>query len=98
MKPVEVIAKPLDKTPLNIPSPDPLAVDPIKWVVITPENEESVFAQLAEKNQDLVLFGLTADGYRQLSITMSSIRNFIATQRTIIIKYKDYYETPEPAE
>jgi hypothetical protein len=29
---------------------------------------------------------------------MADIRNFIATQRTIIIKYKDYYETPTPAE
>ena len=86
----------MDKTPLTIPSPDPLAVKPIKWVVITPENAQSVFAQLAAKKQDLVLFGLTADGYQQLSITMSALRNFIATQRTIIIKYKDYYEPPAP--
>ena len=87
----------MDKTPLNIPSPDPLEVNSIKWIVITPENAESVFAQLAATNQDLVVFGLTADGYQQLSITMADIRNFIATQRTIIIKYKDYYETPTPA-
>ena len=86
----------MDKTPLAISQPDPLAVKPIKWIVITPENAESVFAQLAATNQDLVVFGLTADGYQQLSITMADIRNFIATQRTIIIKYKDYYEPPAP--
>jgi len=84
----------MDKTPLHIPSPDPLEVKPIKWIVITPENAESVFAQLASKRQDVVLFGLTADDYQLLSITMADLRNFIATQRTIIIKYKDYYEPP----
>jgi len=94
VKPVEVIANPMDKTPLHIPSPDPLEVKPIKWIVITPENAESVFAQLASKRQDVVLFGLTADDYQLLSITMADLRNFIATQRTIIIKYKDYYEPP----
>ena len=65
------------------------------WVIITPENAEEVWKKLKEENTDLVLFGLTDDGYEQLSITMAEIRNFIAQQRTIIIKYKEYYEPPK---
>jgi|TARA_R110000822_G_scaffold130678_3_gene267316 hypothetical protein len=96
VKPVEVIAKPAEKTALAIPNPDPLTIKPIKWVVITPDNAAQVFKQLESKKKDLVLFGLSDDDYQQLSLTMSDLRNFIATQRTIIIKYKDYYEAPKP--
>jgi hypothetical protein len=46
----------------------------------------------------MVLFGLTSDGYQQLSMTIAEMRSFIATQRQIIIKYREYYETPKPAE
>lgn len=39
-----------------------------------------------------MLIALTPNGYEQLSISFAEIRNLIATQRNIIIKYKDYYE------
>ena len=39
-----------------------------------------------------VLFGVTSDGYEQLSFGMVDIRNYIATQRLIIARYKEYYE------
>ncbi len=67
----------------------------IKWVVITPENAEQVWAKMKEENKDLVLFGLSDDGYEQLSINMAEIRSFIDKQRLIIIKYKEYYEPPK---
>lgn len=63
-----------------------------KWILITPENADKVFAELKEKKVDLVLFGLTDEGYEELAINMAELRNFIASQRAIIIKYKDYYE------
>ena len=95
VKPIEVIAKPVDKTPLAIAQPDPLSLKPIKWVVITPGTAVEVFRQLELKNKDSVLIGLTDDDYQQLALTIAELRNFIATQRNIIIKYKDYYETPK---
>jgi hypothetical protein len=60
--------------------------------LITPQNAEEVWAKLREKNADLVLFGLTDDGYEELSMTMAELRNYIAAQRQVIIKYKEYYE------
>jgi hypothetical protein len=97
VKPVEIQTKAVERTRLNIPHPAPLSANPVEWVLITPENAEEVFAKLKEKNIDLVLFGLTDDGYESLSITMAELRNYIATQRQIIIKYKEYYE-PEKSE
>ena len=75
--------------------PDPLRLDPIDWVVVTPANAEEIFQRLENKEVDLVLFGLTDEGYKQLAVTIAELRNLINLQRNIIIKYKEYYE-PKP--
>ena len=92
VKPVEIQAKPVEKTPLNLPEPAPLKVREIKFIIITPENADQVFADLKSKGDDTVLFGLTDTGYEGLALTIAEIRNLLAQQRSIIIKYKDYYE------
>ena len=97
VKPIEVITKAQEKTPLDIPLPDPLRLKPIEWTLVTPGNAEEVFAKLEGKGENLVLFTLTDDGYQQLAITIAELRNYINTQRTIILKYKEYYE-PKKAE
>lgn len=94
VKPVEIQTKAVERTRLNLPEPTPFKARDIKWVLITPENAEKVFADLKEQNTDLVLFGITDDGYEQLALTMAELRNYIAAQRLIIVKYKEYYEPP----
>lgn len=91
-KPIEITTKAAEKTPLDIPQPDPLKLKPIEWVLVTPGNQEDVFKKLEEKGADPVVFALTADGYQQLAVTIAELRNLINTQRNIIIKYKEYYE------
>ena len=91
-KPIEVVSKPIEKTPLDLSMPDPLRLDPIDWMVITPANAEEIFRRLETKELDLVLFGLTDEGYKKLAVTIAELRNLINQQRNIIIKYKEYYE------
>ena len=93
--PIEVRTKAVERTKLNLPDPSPLKSRDIKWVLITKENAEQVFKDLETKGVDIVLFGLTDEGYEQLAMTMAELRNYIAQQRSIIIKYKDYYEPKE---
>lgn len=90
--PIEIKSVAVERTPLNLPNPTQLSPRAPKWYVVTPENAEEVFAKLKNKKIDLVLFGLTDEGYEELSITMAEIRNYIKSQKTIIIKYKEYYE------
>lgn len=92
VKPVEIQTKAVERTPLNLREPTPLKPRGFEWVLITPENAEEVWQSLRDKNVDLVLIGLTDDGYEELAITMAEIRNFIAMQKEIILKYKEYYE------
>jgi len=95
VKPVEVVSKPLEKTPLNVSTPTPLKLSKPAWVIITRENAQAVFDQLEKDGSDPVIFGLTDKGYESLSIDFAQIRNFISTQRNIIIQYQEYYEPTE---
>jgi len=91
-KPITVSTVPLEKTPLALPDPAPLRTKPIEWVIITPDNADAVWRRIAENDDDVVVFALTADGYQQLAVTIAELRNLIATQRVIIQKYREYYE------
>lgn len=97
VEPIQVVTVPLEKTPLALENPQPLRLKPVNWIVITPQNWEEVFKQMQSKEQNLVLFGLTSDGYQSLSVTIAELRNLINTQRIIIEKYKEYYEPKKPA-
>lgn len=95
VKPIEVRTVQEERLPLNLPDPNPVkAPSGLAWVVITPENFEAVMAELKASGQPLVLFSVTPDGYERLSLTMLEIRNYILSQRSIILQYKNYYEGP----
>jgi len=96
-KPITVSTVPLEKTPLALPDPAPFKSKPIQWAVITPANADAVWERLAQDNDEVVVFALTADGYQQLAVTMAELRNLIMTQRVIIQQYRDYYEPVRPA-
>ena len=96
VKPIEVVTKAQEKTPLDIPMPESLRLKPIEWTLVTPGNAEEVFSKLEKSGENLVLFTLTDDGYQQLAITIAELRNYINTQRNIILKYKEYYEPKKP--
>jgi hypothetical protein len=67
------------------------------WIIVTRDNAQEVFDRLEKEGSDPVIFGLTDKGYENLSIDFAEIRNFISTQRNIIIQYREYYEPTPPA-
>lgn len=92
VKPIEVKTVAQDKVRLNAQEPSPIEARKVEWFVITPENAEEVFAELEKKKYDVVLFGLTDDGYENLALNMAEIRAYILKQRAVIKAYKEYYE------
>ena len=91
-QPIEIITTESERTRLDLEMPAPLSIPSANWMVVTPDNVDEVWKQLEENRNSIVLFAITAEGYEKLSESMSNIRNYIATQRQIIIKYKEYYE------
>ena len=92
VKPIEIQKRAVERTPLRLVDPAPVRGRELEWIIITPENAESVWQRLRESNTDMVLFALTDDGYETLSLTMAELRNFIAQQRAILGRYREYYE------
>jgi hypothetical protein len=95
VKQVQIQTKAVERTPLNLKEPEPLKARELKFIIITKENFETVMKDLVDKNMDPVVFALTDDGYEQLSLTIAEIRNLLATQKSIIARYKEYYEPPK---
>ena len=90
---VKVASKPIERTPLALANPEPLALDLPKWRVITPENVEQVWAELAKNGQEVVLIAVTPGGFEQLTMDLSRLKSLINEQRIIILEYKKYYES-----
>jgi hypothetical protein len=92
VQPVEIQKRAVERTPLRLADPAPVQARELEWIIVTPDNAESVWQRLRESNTDVVVFALTDDGYETLALTMAELRNFIAQQRAILGRYRDYYE------
>ena len=92
-----ILSEPVQPVPLNTPQVRELDLDQIEWFVVTPENIEEVFGKLADQRKDVVLFALTDDGYKAMSLNFAQIRELLAQQQAIIEAYKEYYNRTQEA-
>ena len=91
-KPVVIQTVEKERTRLNLKDPSPMMPQEFKFYVVTPENVDKVWKKLEKKNVDLVLFAVTDEGYEKLAVNLLELRNYIDKQKTIIVKYREYYE------
>jgi hypothetical protein len=91
IEPIQIRTSPVERPELVLPTVDPIVTRPVNWTVITSENYEEVFERLRAQNVDLVLIGLTATGYENLSLNLNDLRTFIEQQNAVIIAYRNYY-------
>ena len=80
---------------LNLEAPTPLTMEKIRWIIITSENAEEVFAKLEKEGIDPVLFGLTDNDYQVIARNFAQIRAKLAESNAILDKYKQYYEADQ---
>ncbi len=80
------------RAPLDLDKPKALDLDDLRWIIITSENADEVFAKLEKEGYDPVLFGLTDKEYELISKNFARIRNHLMETNELIDKYKEYYE------
>ena len=90
-EPIEIVTKAVERQPLKLPDPNPISTTMPKWIIVTPENQEKVFEELESNKYDQVIFGLTDEGYEDLSMTVLKLRNYIVAQKKVLNKYREYY-------
>ncbi len=84
------VEKPREK--LDYPMPTALELEQLKWIVITSENAEEVFAKLEAAGIDPVLFGLTDKDFELLAKNFAQIRQKLQETNNLLEEYKKYYE------
>lgn len=89
--PLNIVIDPLERAELTLPIIDKIKAREFKWIIITEDNITEVFTKLKADGVDPVLFGLTDDGYVNVSLNLSDIRTLILQQKAIINAYKFYY-------
>jgi len=97
IQPIEIKTTPISRPNISLPTVDPISTRPVRWIVITPDNFEEVFAKLQREGQDVVLIGLTGNGYENLSLNLNDLRTYIQQQNAVIVAYRNYYVRSQQA-
>ena len=78
---ITVSTKPIEKPTLIVPPVDTLVMKEVKWIIVTEENLDEVIADLKKSGQPLAIFGLSGQGYENLSVNFSAIRALVQQQQ-----------------
>jgi hypothetical protein len=89
VKPVEVRTVQVSRPAPIVPAVDQIQLRDVNWIIITPDNIETIFASLPG---DVVLFAVTAEGYEALALNLSDVRAMIQQQQRIIAIYQASYQ------
>lgn len=89
--PVVIQSKPIERPSLNLPEVDTFRARNVDWVVVTPDNVDSVFADLEAQGRAPALFGVTEEGYENISLNNRDALRVIMQQKAVIRGYQQYY-------
>jgi len=94
-KRVKIFSVEEPRAKLNLPNPEALNLEKVRWIIITSENAQEVFAKLEAEGIDPVLFGLTDKDYEMIARTFAQIRQKLQETNNLLEEYKKYYEEQE---
>lgn len=77
----------VDRVHLNAPDPDPIIIDDVEWIVVTPQNAQEILKQNGN-----VLFAVAQEDYKRLNNNTLKIAHYIKQATATINAYRNYYE------
>jgi hypothetical protein len=94
-KRVKIFSVEEPRAKLNLPNPEALDLEKVRWIIITSENADEVFAKLEAEGIDPVLFGLTDKDFEMIARNFAQIRQKLQETNNLLEEYKRYYEETE---
>ena len=91
-KRVKIFSVEEPRAKLNLPNPEALDLEKVRWIIITSENAQEVFAKLEAEGIDPVLFGLTDKDFEMIAKNFAQIRQKLQETNSLLEEYKKYYE------
>lgn len=78
------------KVPYTFQLPDPINWKPVQFKVLTPKIMRDIINGKSKDSSD-VYIGLTIQDYENLSYNMQDIMKLLQTEKTLILKLREYY-------
>jgi hypothetical protein len=91
-KVIKVLTQEQSREKLNLKTPTLEEMEKLRWIVITSNNANEVFAKMKAEGLDPVLFGLSDEDYELLAKNFAQIRSTLKQTQDILERYKEYYE------
>ena len=91
VRPIVIDSQPIARPALTLPAVDRYNARDVEWMIVTPDNVEAIFAEIAQAGQPIVIFGLTEEGYENISLNTSEALRVILQQQSVIDGYRAYY-------
>lgn len=91
-KVIKVFTQEQAREKLNLKTPTLEEMEKLRWIVITSNNANEVFAKMKAEGLDPVLFGLSDEDYELLAKNFAQIRSTLKQTQDILDRYKEYYE------
>lgn len=74
-----------------MPKVDKITQRPIDWLVVTEGNAQGIFDDLKTGGKGVVLFALTENGYKNITLNTADQLKLVLQQKAVIAGYKAYY-------
>jgi|TARA_Y100000052_G_C2917291_1_gene66144 hypothetical protein len=94
-KSVTYKAEPIDRPKLVLPETATLNMRNVDFMILTRQNVEEKFKEIEERGDPIVIFGLKAQHYEDLSLNIADILELLSQQESVIVAYREYYEQTE---
>jgi len=91
-KTISIFTMEKSREKLNLKTPTIEEMEKLRWIVITSNNANEVFAKMKAEGLDPVLFGLSDEDYELLAKNFAQIRSTLKQTQDILDRYKEYYE------
>lgn len=88
---IEVRTVQVTKPAPIVPQTDQLSLKPVEWIIVTPDNVDSVFEKIKKSGSEPVMFALSVKGYENISMNINDIRSFLQQQQQTIAIYKKQF-------
>ena len=90
-KAIDVKVKEVPREPLALPLIDKFDPNPLYWYIVTEDNAQDVFDQLKKDGTDPVIFGLTDEGYEDISLNQAKMLKLMIQLQATTKAMEDYY-------
>lgn len=81
-----------DRPALNLPNPDAIRLDDVKFKVIHKHNVDAYFESADKNGKEPVIVALTVQDYKKMALNLAKMKAYIKGQQKIIKLYRKYYE------